>query len=158
MEAGAWAGQQNTCRDGRTLPHLGVGLRGEPRAGPSPQVESRLSAWHSLANGLAPGCTQHCRSSKDSWELCFLPCISTRGAGLGHLSRGSTFGGPCYNVSQGGNTKKPHLGMGTGGRRRVCRINLIKSCFGDQAKFSSCWFHSFPATPSHLPIVPPAGD
>lgn len=59
-------------------------------------VGREAPAQHSLAaNGLVPGCFQPRKSYKDSWELCFLSSSSTRGAGLGHLSRGSTFGGPC---------------------------------------------------------------
>lgn len=37
-----------------------------------------------------------------------------------------------------------------------CRINLIKSCFVDQPKFSDCFscYDSFPASPPDLPTVP----
>lgn len=131
---------------------------------------SRGRAWQMPINGLAPGCTRHCRRARDSWELCVLLSTSTRGAGLGHLSRGLGFRGPYSNGSQATDRKTPP-GNGAWGLRlwSVCvsvwacahRVNLIKSCFRDQAKFSSClscWFDSFPATPSHLPVVPSAGD
>lgn len=145
VEAAAPAGEQHACPDVRVVPRLSAG--GGPSVG---------SAWP----GKWPCTLQHCRSGQGIWELCFLPSTGARRAGLGHLSRGSTFGGPCYNVNQARNRKKPP-GNGAWGWTGVCRINLIKSCFGDQAKFSSClgcWFDSFPVTPSHLPTVLPAGD
>lgn len=161
MEAGAQAGQRNVCPDVKALPRWRV--EGGRVPGPSQQVESHLPGLASQQMALLRAAVRPAPREQQGQLGTVLPSQHQHQRSWpGAPVKGINIRRPMLQCEPSSEQKDPPGNRACGVEGwRVCRINLIKSCFGDQAKFSSClgcWLDSFPATPSHLPAVHPAGD